>query len=139
MSKYSFERMTPEAFESMVQSLLEAKFRLTGGNLIQFGDGMDGAREATWTQSPNNLGYSRPLGETHDVPKEWVFQAKYHDVGQRGWAAAREAVVSDLGKELDKIVNKYHVPCHAYVLATNVPFTGARNIGTRDRVTKIAT
>ncbi|MEH1789444.1 MAG: hypothetical protein V7L23_28655 [Nostoc sp.] len=41
-------------------------------------------------------------------------------------------------KELEKIVHKYKVPCHAYVMITNVPFTGARNVGTRDKVTAIA-
>ncbi len=138
MSKYSFDRMQPDEFESMAQALLEGVYRVDG-NLIQFGDGPDGGREATWTQSPNHETYTRPANEESDVPKEWVFQVKYHDVGQRGWTSARDAVVADFGKELDKIVNKYSVPCHAYVMITNVPFTGARNVGTRDRIIEVAT
>ena len=137
MSKYSFARLQPTQFESMVQALLEKTYRI-GGNLIQFGAGQDGGREATWSQSPSHPEYIRPTNQKADVVKEWVFQVKYHDLDQRGWSTARDAILSDLEKELDKIVNKYAVPCNAYVMITNVPFTGARNVGTRDQVTALA-
>ena len=42
-----------------------------------------------------------------------------------------------LKAELEKVA-KYKLPCHHYVLITNVPLTGARMIGTRDRAAKIA-
>jgi len=136
MSKYSFSRVSPPELESMVQALLEKTYR-ADGNLIQFGDGKDGGREATWTQPPSHPGYKRPANQDKDIPKEWVFQVKYHDEDGRGWSVARDAVVADLEKELEKIVNKYKVPCHAYVLITNLAFTGARNVGTRDKVTSL--
>jgi hypothetical protein len=136
MSKYSFARMQPIEFESMAQALLENLYRIDG-NLIQFGPGQDGGREATWSQPFNHPEYSRPAKQKTDVVKEWVFQVKYHDLDQRGWSTARDAVVTDLDKELEKIVYKYTVPCHAYVMITNVPFTGARNVGTRDQVTAL--
>lgn len=136
MSKYSFNQMQPIEFESMAQALLEKTYRI-GGNLIQFGQGQDGGREATWSQSINHPQYSRPTNQKADIVKEWVFQVKYHDVDQRSWSTARDAVVKDLDKELEKIVHKYAVPCHAYVMITNVPFTGARNVGTRDQVTAL--
>lgn len=129
--------MQPIEFESMVQALLEKTYRIDG-NLIQFGQGQDGGREATWSQPTNHAQYSRPTNQKADVVKEWVFQVKYHDLDQRGWSTARDAVVEDLDKELEKIVHKYAVPCHAYVIITNVPFTGARNVGTRDQVTALA-
>jgi hypothetical protein len=137
MSKYSFDRITPVDFESMAQALLEKTYRV-GGNLIQFGPGADGGREATWTQPVTHPDYHRPSNEQSDIPKEWVFQVKYHDIGQRGWFAARDAAVMDLDKELDKIFNKHNVPCHAYVMITNVPFTGVRDLGTRDKISAIA-
>jgi hypothetical protein len=137
MSKYSFARMEPLEFESMAQALLERTYRIEG-NLIQFGTGQDGAREATWSQPPSHPQYSRPTNQKTDIAKEWVFQVKYHDLDQRGWSTARNAVVSDLEKELEKIVNKYAVPCHKYVMITNVPFTGARNVGNRDQVTALS-
>lgn len=129
--------MQPTEFEAMAQALLEKTYRIDG-NLIQFGAGQDGGREATWSQPASHSRYSRPANQKTDVKKEWVFQVKYHDLDQRGWSTSRDAVLSDLEKELDKIVNKYAVPCHAYVMITNVPFTGARNVGTRDQVTALA-
>ena len=136
MSKYSFDQMHAKSFENMVQALLEKKLRMTG-NLIQFGEGKDGGREATWQQPPAALDYRRPANEQTDVPKEWVFQVKHHDVAQRGWATARDTVVTDLANELHKIVKKHKVPCHAYVLATNVPFTGARFVGTHNKIASV--
>jgi hypothetical protein len=136
MSKYSFERLGTDRFEGLAQALLENLYRISG-NLVQFGDGKDGAREATWTQPVDHPCYKRPLNVDNDVPKEWVFQAKYHDIGTRGWGGARAEVESELGKELNKIVNKYNVPCHKYVLITNVPFSGVRYVGTRDKISKV--
>ena len=136
MAKYNFERLGSDRFESLAQALLEKMFRISGG-LQQFGDGKDGAREATWSQAPSDEGYVRPNGHTEDINKEWVFQAKYHDVGLRGWKKARAEVESELDKELKKIVDKYKVPCHKFVLITNVPFTGVRNVGTRDKVNSV--
>ncbi len=136
MPKYSFDRLEPKQFEAMSQALLEKIYRV-GGNLIQFGDGQDGGREATWTQPVTHPLYIRPRDETTDVGKEWIFQVKYHDISQRGWEKAREAIIEDLEKELNKIVNKHDIKCHAYVMITNVPFTGVRNVGTRDKITTV--
>ena len=133
MSKYSFEKLGTDRFEAMVQALLEKNYRV-GGHLVQFGTGKDGAREATWTQPVDHPLYSRPTNEMKDVPKEWVFQAKFHDIGLRGWGGARAIIEEELDAELDKIVQKYKVPCHKYVLITNVPFSGVRYVGTRDKV-----
>lgn len=137
MSKYSFDRLGAERFETLVQALFESRFRVAG-NLVHFGDGPDGAREATWTQPSDHQDYSRPANEDSDVPKEWVFQVKFHDIGTRGWAGARAAVEGDLNDELEKVVIKYKLKCHKYILITNIPFSGVRNVGTRDRVTEVA-
>jgi len=138
MSKYQFQRLSGETFQQMAQALLEKKRRGIGG-LIQFcSSGADGAREATWTQPVNHPEYVRPATSATDVDKHWVFQVKFHDIGLRGWEGANSAVLSDLKSELEKVSTKYKVPCHHYVLITNVPLTGARRIGTRDKILKIA-
>lgn len=138
MSKYQFHRLGSDTFQEMVQSLLETK-RRNAGTLIQFGSaGADGAREATWTQPINHQDYVRPENCVTDIPKQWVFQVKFHDIGLRGWAGAGAAIIADLKSELEKVVTKYKLTCHHYVLITNVPLTGARGVGTRDKVTKIA-
>lgn len=130
--------MSGDTFQQMVQSLLEKK-RRDSGHLIQFSSiGADGAREATWTQPPEHPGYVRPANCAADVPKQWVFQVKFYEIGLRGWDGASSAVVADLKYELEKVTTKYQVPCHHYVLITNVPLTGARRIGTRDKITKIS-
>lgn len=120
----------------MSQALLEKTYRV-GGKLIQFGAGRDGGREATWTQPINHSQYVSPTTENNAVPKQWVFQAKYHDIGTRGWDAARRAVESDLDSELDKIINTYKIPCHKYVMITNVPLTGVHRLGSRDRIERV--
>jgi hypothetical protein len=136
MSKYSFERLGSDRFETLAQALLEKLLR-TGGELIQFGEGKDGAREATWLQPPSHPLYTRPRNSTKKIPKHWVFQAKYHDIGLRGWSGARADVESELNSELTKLITKYKVPCDKYVLITNVPFSGVRHVGTRDKVNQV--
>lgn len=136
MSKYTFEKLGSDRFEHLAQALLEKQYR-GGGSLKQFGAGKDGAREATWTQPSSHETYHRPINASEDIDKEWVFQAKFHDLGQRGWNSARSDVESDLKKELEKIVNKYKVPCHKYILITNVPFSGVRDVGTRDKINEV--
>ncbi|MDB5780907.1 MAG: hypothetical protein JWQ50_822 [Caballeronia mineralivorans] len=121
----------------MVQALLE-KHRRGSGVLIQFGSGPDGSREATWEQQTDHPTYTRPPGAAEGKSAMWVFQAKFHDIGQRGWRGAGEAVISDLKKELEKLTSKHQVPCDHFVLITNVPLSGVRRLGTRDQVTAIA-
>ena len=77
MSKYSFDRLGADRFEELAQALLEKLFRVSG-NLVQFGDGKDGAREATWTQPAGHPTYTRPLDADDDVPKEWIAAAPIH-------------------------------------------------------------
>jgi len=136
MSKYSFERMGPEKFEELGQALLENLFRIEG-KLIQFGDGKDGAREATWSQPSDHPTYKQPTNETASVDKKWVFQVKFHDIDLRGWSGARSSIQSELASELKKITDKYSLGCHKYILITNVPFSGVRFVGTRDKITAI--
>jgi hypothetical protein len=50
----------------MAQALLEKTYRV-GGNLIQFGSGKDGGREATWSQPIHHPTYSRPLNKETNI------------------------------------------------------------------------
>src|SRR5438477_12915032 len=102
MSKYQFHRMGSEAFEHMAQALLE-KRRRGAGTLTQFGLGADGSREATWIQPSEHAEYTRPKAAASNIPRRWVFQVKFHDIGLRGWRGAGEAVLRDLKSELEKL------------------------------------
>lgn len=137
MSKYYFNRLGPEKFQGMAQSLLDSKFR-NSGKLIQFQlTGQDGAREATWEQSANHPDYVRPKNERKNVTKKWIFQVKFHDYQSRGQKPSEMAVIYDLRSEIEKITNKYQYKCHSFVLITNVPLTGLSQIGTRDKIEQI--
>lgn len=137
MSKYQFTRLSGEKFEQMAQALIE-KDRRNHGNLIQFGPGPDGSREATWDQPSSHPDYIRPTNESSDVPKKWVFQAKYHDTSLRGSSPAASTLLQDLKSELEKLTKKHNVKCHKYILITNISLSGSRQIGTRDQATAIA-
>jgi hypothetical protein len=83
MSKYQFDRLSPDTFERMVQALLETN-RRGFGTLTQFGAGPDGAREATWLQPSEHPTFVPPRGQPASVSNS-VFQAKFHNIGLRGW------------------------------------------------------
>ncbi|QEL15128.1 hypothetical protein PX52LOC_02037 [Limnoglobus roseus] len=71
------------------------------------------------------------------TPHKWVFQVKYHDLGVRGWRGAADALISGLKDELIKLTQKHKVPCHRYVLITNVVLSGVRHVGTRDKISDL--
>lgn len=139
MAKYSFERLSADTFEALVKALLHQEFGLDG-QLVIFGPGKDGAREATWAQSPDHPKYVRPrrLSSKNGRDRSWVFQVKYHDTSAARSRPAIDGLIQDINSELDKIVNKHKVPCDTYVLITNLPLTGARHVGGRDRIEKAA-
>lgn len=133
MSKYTFERLDPLQFESLVKALIDDRFR-TSGELTQFGPGRDGGREATWVQQPSHQQYSRPGNADADVPRQWVFQAKYHDhTGGRARVATAQ-LVEDLDAELEKLVGRYKTSVHTFVLITNASVSGVHAVGGRDRL-----
>lgn len=104
------------------------------GEMIQFGPGQDGGREAVWEQSAAHLDYVPLPGIPEDAAHRWVFQVKYHDLGARGWRGAADTLISELKDELVKVTQKHKVPCHRYVLITNVVLSGVRHRGTRDKI-----
>ena len=134
MAKYELERLGPERFEEMVKALLEQQFRIRG-KLIQFSDGPDGGREATWSQPSTDDGWVKPGRQRtrKRISREWVFQAKYHAHSKSNRSAAG-VLETDLSSELDKIVERHKLTCDTYVLITNVGLSGVRFRGSRDRL-----
>jgi len=130
MSNYDLTRLGAQEFEHMVQALLKD---VIGNGTVTFGAGQDGAREATFEgEAPYPSQSTRWSGR-------WIFQVKYHDVALLGTDKARKAVIKDLKKELEKIVNKYKHPCDNYILITNVPLTGTVRSGNIDVIAKTLT
>lgn len=125
MARYDLLRLGAHEFEQVVQALLKAEI---GADVVIFGDGPDGGRDATYS-GPGRLSVNGDI-----VTGEWVFQCKYHDFERLGAEPARKQVVAELHSELEKITVKYRIPCDFYILVTNVPFTGAHKTGLIDRV-----
>ncbi len=129
MLKYDLNKLGSDDFERLCQSLLK---EIIGNGTITFGAGKDAAREATFK------GKAKYPSESNQWDGSWIFQVKFHDVQLLGVDKARQQVISDLKKELDKIVNKYRHSCDNYILITNVPFSSVFQSGTHDQLTKIA-
>lgn len=129
MLKYDLNQLGSDDFERLSQSLLK---EIIGNGTITFGAGKDGAREATLK------GKAPYPSESDQWDGNWIFQVKFHDVQLLGVDKARKQVISDLKKELDKIVNRYRYACDNYILITNVPFSSVFQSGTHDQLTKIA-
>ncbi|WP_149109971.1 NACHT domain-containing protein [Limnoglobus roseus] len=136
MPRYSLERLGSGRFEAMAQALLEPR-RRGAGELIQFSPTADGGREATWEQPTSHPEFVRLSDVSEGTPHKWVFQVKYHDLGVRGWRGAADALISGLKDELIKLTQKHKVPCHRYVLITNVVLSGVRHVGTRDKISDL--
>src|SRR4051812_678613 len=114
MAKYSFSQMGSERFESMLKALIEQKYGIIG-QLVQFGPGKDGAREATWAQPATHPLYDPPP-EAGGADRQWVFQVKYHDTVRVISKEPVSVLISDLNSELEKLLNKYKTVCHTYIL-----------------------
>ena len=128
MLQYDLNQLGSDDFERLSQSLLK---EIIGNGTITFGAGKDGAREATFK------GKAPYPSESDQWDGNWIFQVKFHDVQLLGVDKARKQVISDLKKELDKIINKYRHSCDNYILITNVPFSSVFQSGTHDQLTKI--
>ena len=129
MPDYDLSRLSPRAFEHLVQALA---VKVLGPGVVVFGDGPDGGREATFERS---VPYPTPDNPWNGYG---VVQAKYHersgDVQQDGkWA------VEQLKKELRKYTDpdsQLRKPEYL-IYATNVVLTPARRRGSKDRVTAV--
>ncbi|MFD6565166.1 NACHT domain-containing protein [Micromonospora profundi] len=126
MPRYNLNALGSDEFERLAQALLK---KVIGNGTITFGAGRDGGREATFS---GNAPYP---SSTNRWSGEWIFQAKFHDTELLGTDKARRQVLTDLDAELDKIVNKYKIPCDNYILITNVPLTPTFKSGTIDKIT----
>jgi hypothetical protein len=116
---YDLNRLNPNEFEQLIQSLLK---KIIGQGTITFGQGPDGGREATYE------GSAPYPSETNRWNGKWIFQAKFHNTYENA-APARKKVLYELGNELEKIKTNFRT-CDNYILATNVSLTSARDTGT---------
>src|SRR6184192_2920808 len=107
MPNYDLNRLGANEFERLCQSLLK---EIIGDGVTIFGDGPDGAREATFK------GKAPYPSQTEVWDGKWIFQAKFHNTQVARLDEARQQVLSDLKTELHKVVHKYAYQCDNYIL-----------------------
>jgi len=122
---YNFAGLSTRSFEQMIQAL---SAKLLGPNTVIFGDGPDGAREATF-EGPTSY---------QAGPQAWngyvVVQAKFR---QRPESVAKDAAwaLAQLSAELKKFQDRKRTLRHPeyYIFATNVAFTPVYKTGSKDK------
>ena len=126
MPDYDLSRLSSYSFEQLIQSLA---VRLLGPNIVIFGDGPDGGREATFEGKvpfPNSVNGWNGYG---------VVQVKYRqrsgDTKQDGnWAVKQ--LKGEIRKYIDPDSNR-RKPDY-FIFATNVVLTPVSEKGSKDRV-----
>lgn len=127
MPRYDLDGLGEREFEHLCQTLLKA---VIGNGTITFGEGPDGAREATFQ------GKAPYPSTSEQWTGFWIFQAKFHNT-KLGVGKAREQLIEDLRKELYKIIVKYKRKCDNYILITNVPLSSVNKTGTHDLIDQV--
>jgi hypothetical protein len=125
MPKYNLDSLGAQEFERLCQALVQ---KIIGPGAKVYGMGKDGGREATFR------GKAPYPSRQEQWDGDWIFQAKFHDIGQIGPKKSRETLLKELDDELSKITEKYKHPCDNYVLMTNVVLTPAFQEGTKDQI-----
>lgn len=127
MPDYNLFGLETRSFEQLVQSLAA---KVVGPRLIVFGDGPDGAREATFEGL-------LPYG-----PEAWqgytIFQAKFKKKSE-GSKKDGEWAIAQLNAELKKFLDSRRAlrKPDNYVFATNVALSPVEKIGFKDKVAEI--
>ncbi|MFG2038138.1 NACHT domain-containing protein [Dactylosporangium sp. NPDC048998] len=126
MADYQLDQLSPRSFEQLVQALA---LREVTAQLVPFGDGPDGGREATF-DGPTSYGPEHKRWDGYGV-----IQAKHRQRTGRGdgtWA------LQELRKELrgfDDPGQKRKIP-EFYIYATNVILSPTQESGSKDKILK---
>lgn len=124
---YDFSRLSTRSFEQLTQAIALAAI---GPGVCIFGDGPDGAREATFEGRVAYPSSAEPwIGYG-------VIQAKFR---QKPGLKDAEWAISELKKDLDKFLDKDRKlkKPEFYIFATNVTLTPVAESGGKDRISKI--
>ena len=126
MTDYNLFGLSDRSFEQLIQSLA---LKVIGPNVVVYGDGPDGGREATFDGK-----VSYPSAESgwegYGVIQAKLLQRSRNSTWDGDWA------VSQLKVELDKYLepeNKRRKPDY-FIFATNVILTPVKDSGSKDKV-----
>jgi len=125
MMDYNLQGLSPRSFEQLIQSIAA---KIIGPQIIVFGDGPDGGREAVFQ---GNIPYpTQDSGWTGYGILQAKFKQRLQNANEDGaWA------IQQLRKELNTFLNpkKRRRKPDYYIFATNVTLTAVENAGTKDR------
>lgn len=125
MPDYNLAGLSPRSFEQLIQALAA---KIIGPNIVVFGDGRDGGREATF-DGPIPFP-SREHGWRGYGVVQAKFKQKPEDPAKDG-AWALQQLESDLKKFVDPD-RKLRKPQY-YIFATNVVLTAVADSGSKDK------
>jgi hypothetical protein len=129
MPDYNLYGLSSRSFEHLVQAIAT---RVIGSGTVVFGDGPDGAREATFE------GKSQFPSSTEPWDGYIVIQAKFHQRFQSVEADGKWAITA-LSKELRKFSSRKRAlrSPEYYIFCTNVVLTPTERTGTKDRAQEL--
>jgi hypothetical protein len=129
MPDYNMYGLSPRSFEQLLQAITPS---VIGPGTVMFGDGPDGAREATFEGKTHYPSSSEPWDGY--VVIQAKFRQRFHSADSDGkWA------LDELTKELRKFSSKKRKlrQPEYYIFCTNVVLTPVNETGTKDRAFKI--
>lgn len=127
--KYELERLGPDNFEHLVQSLVRG---IAGNSVIIFGDGPDGQREAVIENAQFTISNNvATQGRT-------IVQAKFKspDTKTNDWDWLRKNLKDELEGFKKKTSTYPHIVPKTFLFFTNIVLTPILDCGTRDRAEK---
>lgn len=128
--RYELDRLGPDNFEHMIQSLIRG---LAGISTIVFGDGPDGQREA----SIENANFH--IAGTKTVYGRTIAQAKFKspDGKDKDWDWLRKNLKQELDGLKTKTKTHPHIIPETYLFFTNIVLTPVLDKGIRDKSDKL--
>ena len=129
MADYNLFNLSPRSFEQLIQSL---SIKIIGPDVVIFGDGPDGGREATFN---GEILYPNPGNKWKGYG---VIQAKFKQKTE-GTERDGKWALAELENELEKFTNKKKElkKPEYYIFVTNVTLSAVNKKGAKDKVRKI--
>ena len=124
--KYELNRLGPDNFELLIQSLVRG---IAGIPTIVFGDGPDGQREAVVENAVFKI------NDAITVSGHTVVQAKYKspDGKEKDWDWLRSNLKNELDKFEEKTKTHPQIVPNTYLFFTNIVLTPVLDTGIRDK------
>ncbi|MBU6411371.1 MAG: hypothetical protein KGR98_13375, partial [Verrucomicrobia bacterium] len=131
MPDYNLFGLSPRSFEQLIQAL---SAKIIGPDVVIFGDGPDGAREATFSGKLNYPSTQAPWDGDGIVQAKFLQRSSGNLKQDAGWLLKQLAEeMKKFSRRGSKSKKKRAVPEY-YIMATNVTLSPKAESGGKDRV-----